>query len=200
LRCRRRPLLLIISRLDLKYPNNSPTKTYEKNRDSSETLPSLRRIPRVDPEIVDHGCLRRGMSLSSSPAVKSGGGGGGGSDSITTRPSRDRRRSERPTSTTTTTTTSSPQKIDVLISVYDLLPRNNLSNFLWTIGAGLLHSGVVVGDREYAFGGHDQLGVTGVYWTRPHLEPPGSTFRTAVWRGCTYRTEKETEVIVKEVR
>jgi hypothetical protein len=129
------------------------------------------------------------MSLSSGPAAKS--------ESLARR-SRDRR-SDRPTSTTTTTTTA-PQKLDVLISVYDLLPRNNLSNFLWTIGAGLLHSGVVVGDKEYAFGGHNQLGVTGVYWTRPHLEPPGSTFRTAVFRGCTYRTEKETEHIVKEVR
>ncbi|KAF1826438.1 DUF862-domain-containing protein [Dissoconium aciculare CBS 342.82] len=90
-------------------------------------------------------------------------------------------------------------KTAVLISVYDLLPPSALSDFLWTIGAGLLHSGVVVGDREYAFGGHHRPGVTGVYWTSPHLEPPGGTFRAAVLRGHTSRTEKETESIIKDV-
>jgi hypothetical protein len=136
------------------------------------------------------------MSLSSSgPAAKSGRGSDPTIAHNDNHQTRDRRRSGRPS----TTASTAPQKIDIFISIYDLLPRNHLSNFLWTVGAGLLHSGVVVGDREYAFGGHNQLGVTGVYWTRPHLEPPGSAFRTAIWRGCTYRTEKETEAIVKEV-
>lgn len=30
----------------------------------------------------------------------------------------------------------------------------------------MLHSGVVVGNKEYAYGGHDKRGLTGVYYTK----------------------------------
>lgn len=63
--------------------------------------------------------------------------------------------------------TLSLQKTQVMINVYDLLPPGRFSTILWTIGASLLHSGVVINGKEYAFGGHDKRGMTGVYWTKP---------------------------------
>ncbi|KAF9766348.1 hypothetical protein IL306_001263 [Fusarium sp. DS 682] len=66
-----------------------------------------------------------------------------------------------------------------------------LSSVLWTIGASLLHSGVVINGREYAYGGHDKRGLTGVYWTKPRTEPPGGTFRCEILHGFTLATEDE---------
>ena len=54
-------------------------------------------------------------------------------------------------------------------------------------------------NREYAFGGHDRPGISGVYWTTPHMEPPGGTFRCELLQGFTLRSEQEIENIVKEV-
>lgn len=92
------------------------------------------------------------------------------------------------------------KKTKVIINVYDLLPPGRLSSFVWTIGCGLLHSGVVINEREYAFGGHDRRGLTGVYWTKPKTEPPGGTFRSEILHGFTYASDEEIEDIVREVR
>ena len=70
---------------------------------------------------------------------------------------------------------------------------------LWVLGSSLLHTGVVIGDREYAYGGHDRHGMSGVYWTRPRLEPPGGTFRCELLQGFTFRTAREIEPIIKDV-
>lgn len=88
---------------------------------------------------------------------------------------------------------------EISINVYDLLPPGSIASFLWHIGNGLLHSGVVVNGKEYAYGGHDRKGVTGVYWTTPGLEPPGGTFRCSVIHGYTTRSEEEIDEIVTEV-
>ncbi|KAK6544344.1 hypothetical protein TWF694_001044 [Orbilia ellipsospora] len=66
----------------------------------------------------------------------------------------------------------------ITINVYDLLPPGKLATVFWTFGVGLLHTGVAINDKEYAFGGHDRKGVSGVYWMKPKQEPPGATFRT----------------------
>ncbi|TID21762.1 SAICAR synthase-like protein [Venturia nashicola] len=73
-----------------------------------------------------------------------------------------------------------------------------LSSILWTIGGSLLHSGVVVGDKEYAYGGHERRNLTGVYHTRPRLEPPGGTFRLEILQGFTVRSDAELEAVIKE--
>lgn len=66
------------------------------------------------------------------------------------------------------------------------------------MGASLLHSGVVINHKEYAFGGHDRRGMTGVYWTKPRLEPPGGTFKCEILHGFTVQPQAEIEAIIRE--
>ncbi|KHN98626.1 UPF0326 protein hag1 [Metarhizium album ARSEF 1941] len=93
--------------------------------------------------------------------------------------------------------TLSLQKTEITIHVYDLLPPGRLSSVLWTVGASLLHSGVVVNGKEYAYGGHDKRDVTGVYWTKPKTEPPGGTFRCEILQGFTLATQDEIDVALR---
>jgi len=109
----------------------------------------------------------------------------------TSRSSRSSRRSHR-------STNSGLTKTSVIINVYDLLPPGRLSSVFWTLGVALLHSGVVINDKEYAFGGHDKPGVTGVYWTKPRTEPPGGTWRCEILHGFTYASPEEIEEIIRE--
>ncbi|KAI1821959.1 PPPDE putative peptidase domain-containing protein [Xylaria intraflava] len=106
--------------------------------------------------------------------------------SSSTRPSRQSHRS-----------TLSLTRTEVIINVYDLLPPGRLSSVLWTVGTSLLHSGVVINGKEYAYGGHDKRGVTGVYWTRPRTETPGETFRTEILQGFTFATQAEIDSIIR---
>lgn len=94
--------------------------------------------------------------------------------------------------------TMSLQKTEVMINVYDLLPPGKFSSILWTIGSSLLHSGVVINGKEYAYGGHDRRGMTGVYWTKPKSEPPGGTFRCEVLQGFTLAPQEEIDAIIKK--
>jgi hypothetical protein len=96
--------------------------------------------------------------------------------------------------------TLSLQRTEVTIHVYDLLPPGKVSTVLWAIGSSLLHSGIVIGDREYAYGGHDRRGLTGVYWTKPGQEPPGGTFKQAVLHGFSFRPAEELDAIIHQVR
>jgi hypothetical protein len=80
----------------------------------------------------------------------------------------------------------------------ELKQPGRFSTILWTIGSSLLHSGVVINDREYAYGGHDKQGMTGVYWTKPKSEPPGGTFRCEILQGFTLSSQAEIDAIVKE--
>ena len=73
-----------------------------------------------------------------------------------------------------------------------------MSSVLWTVGASLLHSGVVVNGREYAYGGHDRPGLTGVYWTKPKTEPPGGTFKCEILHGFTLASEEEIDTALRE--
>ncbi|CAN8099107.1 unnamed protein product [Discula destructiva] len=95
--------------------------------------------------------------------------------------------------------TLSLQKTEIMIHVYDLLPPGRFSSVLWTIGTSLLHTGVVINGREYAYGGHDKRGVTGVYWTRPKTVPPGGTFKAEILHGFTLSPQNEIDEIIHEV-
>jgi hypothetical protein len=52
--------------------------------------------------------------------------------------------------------------------------------------------------KEYAYGGHDQRGMTGVYWTRPKTEPPGGTFKCEILHGFTVAPQNEIDAKIKE--
>jgi deubiquitinase DESI2 len=57
---------------------------------------------------------------------------------------------------------------------------------------------VVIGDKEYAYGGHDKRGMSGIYWTKPRTEPPGGTFRCEILHGFTLSSQPEIDTISKE--
>ena len=95
--------------------------------------------------------------------------------------------------------TLSLQRTEITIHVYDLLPPGKVATVLWAVGSSLLHSGVVVGDREYAYGGHDRRGLTGVYWTKPGQEPPGGTFKQSILHGFSFRPAEELDAIIHQV-
>lgn len=99
----------------------------------------------------------------------------------------------------TSRTSTAVQKTQIIINVYDLLPPGRLSSILWTIGGSLLHSGVVINGKEYAYGGHNKRNTTGVYYTTPRYEPPGGTFRLDVLQGFTFHTQEEIDQVIKEV-
>ncbi|KAI0125473.1 PPPDE putative peptidase domain-containing protein [Xylariales sp. AK1849] len=103
----------------------------------------------------------------------------------------------RPSRTSSHRSTLSLSRTEVIINVYDLLPPGRLSSVLWTIGSSLLHTGVVVNNREYAYGGHDRANTTGVYWTSPRTSPPGGTFRTEILHGFTFATPAEIDTIIR---
>jgi len=69
---------------------------------------------------------------------------------------------------------------------------------LWAVGTSLLHSGIVINKREYAYGGHDKRGITGVYYTRPRLVPPGGTFKCEILHGFTVQPHAEIDAVIKE--
>lgn len=84
-------------------------------------------------------------------------------------------------------------------STTDRTQPGRFSSFLWAIGTSLLHSGVVINGREYAYGGHDKRGVTGVYWTKPKTLPPGGTFKSEILHGFTLSPPSEIDAIIHEV-
>ncbi|KAK3329676.1 PPPDE putative peptidase domain-containing protein [Apodospora peruviana] len=94
--------------------------------------------------------------------------------------------------------TMSLQKTEIIINVYDLLPPGRISSTLWFLGTSLLHSGVVINGKEYAYGGHERRGVTGVYWTKPKTEPPGGTFKCEILHGFTLATQNEIDTIIRD--
>lgn len=56
----------------------------------------------------------------------------------------------------------------------------------------------MINNREYAFGGHDKRNQTGVYWTKPRVEPPGGTFRLSFLQGFTFSPQTEIDQIIRD--
>ncbi|KAF7189807.1 DeSI-like protein sdu1 [Pseudocercospora fuligena] len=115
------------------------------------------------------------------------------------KPSRTRRSTSGSIASSSHTRNVSAQKTEIIINVYDLLPPGRLSSLLWTLGGSLLHSGICISNREYAYGGHPKRNVTGVYYTRPKYLPPGGTFRCSILQGFTFKTPEEISSTIKSV-
>ncbi|KAL8950803.1 MAG: hypothetical protein Q9222_003180 [Ikaeria aurantiellina] len=95
---------------------------------------------------------------------------------------------------------SSIHKTEVSINVYDLLPAGTISSTLWFLGSSILHTGVVVKslDCEFAFGGHTNPSLSGVFCIHPGSCPPGATYRCSILQGFTLRSTKELKQVIKE--
>lgn len=93
-------------------------------------------------------------------------------------------------------------KTEIVINVYDLLPPGCLSGMLWPLGLSMLHTGIVLNDREYAYGAVDAATTegnqTGIFWTRPRLEPPGGSFRCSILQGITFLSPSQIEEALQE--
>lgn len=55
----------------------------------------------------------------------------------------------------------------------------------------------MINGKEYAYGGHEKRGITGVYWTKPRTEPPGGTFKSEILHGFTLATDEEIEATLR---
>jgi len=77
--------------------------------------------------------------------------------------------------------------VEVYINIYDLSHANKYLNY---IGLGAYHTGVVIENREYSFGGHDYDDVTGVFDNEPRCVP-NALFRQTVHMGSTRCSRKE---------
>lgn len=92
------------------------------------------------------------------------------------------------------------RKLPIQLNVYDLLPPSKLSTFMWVTGLSICHSGVVINDEEWAFGGHDVDGVTGVYVTRPRAVPDNAVFRTTIPIGVTLLDDRGIRRALEKLR
>jgi hypothetical protein len=95
----------------------------------------------------------------------------------------------------------------VWIHVYDLVEANA---YLHALGAGMYHTSVEVHGKEWAFGGHDMVGQTGIYAVSASSMPrePGArvgtaeqqyVYRTSLAAGTTDLTERDVERIIQSM-
>ncbi|MCJ1399843.1 hypothetical protein MMC11_003046 [Xylographa trunciseda] len=130
--------------------------------------------------------------------------------SSTTKKTRRPSHHKRPSSVSTSSSldrpalsrTASHPKLPVYINVYDLMPSGTLSNVLWPLGLSLLHTGIVLLEREYAYGAttsnNPSRPQTGIFHTSPLTPPPGGTHRLTHLQGFTYLSAKEIEQLVQD--
>jgi deubiquitinase DESI2 len=82
------------------------------------------------------------------------------------------------------------------------MPPGCIAAGLWPLGLSLLHTGIVLNDREYAYGAADAATTegnqTGIFWTRPRVEPPGGTFRCSILQGITFLSPTQIEEVLQE--
>ncbi|KAK7206328.1 PPPDE putative peptidase domain-containing protein [Myxozyma melibiosi] len=89
---------------------------------------------------------------------------------------------------------------EVIINVYDMLQDIKLAPVLWTLGVGVYHSAVEVDGREYAYGGHEEPGISGVYYSKPQTPLPGNIVcKTHIVHGYTTYTPGEVHAIINDL-
>ncbi|ORY83047.1 PPPDE putative peptidase domain-domain-containing protein [Protomyces lactucae-debilis] len=93
-----------------------------------------------------------------------------------------------------------PCRYPIQVNVYDLMPPSKLSAFLWTTGLSINHSGVVINEVEWAFGGHDVEGITGVYPSRPKEVPENAVYKCTIDVGICLLSLKEIEAKLERIK
>ncbi|KAK9464444.1 PPPDE putative peptidase domain-containing protein [Lipomyces arxii] len=95
---------------------------------------------------------------------------------------------------------SSDRRLDITINVYDMLQDSRLSELVWLFGIGVYHSAVEVDGREYAYGGHDEPGISGVYYSKPLTPLPGGILcRMSISHGYTDYSPAEVQAIINDL-
>ena len=102
---------------------------------------------------------------------------------------------EKTSEIATQRTTATTMRWSVEINVYDL---NDLNEYSYWLGFGVFHSGVVVHDKEWSFGGHE-FASSGCFFCEPGKVPAPAKFRTRVHVGWTKKTSEEVERIVSRL-
>ncbi|KAK8791326.1 hypothetical protein WA171_002273 [Blastocystis sp. BT1] len=79
----------------------------------------------------------------------------------------------------------------VYLNVYDLIEGND---FLYGVGLGILHSGVVVDEREYSYGDEG-----GVFVTHPQ-DVEGVRYRETITIGTTFLSPAQVKDVVRNLK
>eukprot|EP00026_Physarum_polycephalum_P005986 Phypoly_transcript_06025.p1 GENE.Phypoly_transcript_06025~~Phypoly_transcript_06025.p1 ORF type:complete len:282 (+),score=34.46 Phypoly_transcript_06025:853-1698(+) len=85
-------------------------------------------------------------------------------------------------------------KIPVYLNVYDL---HHANTYGYHVGLGAFHTGIEIGDKEFAYGGHE-YNFTGVYESTPRAAL-GAIFRESVLLGETSLTRQEVQNVVTQL-
>ncbi|KAK9247384.1 PPPDE putative peptidase domain-containing protein [Lipomyces tetrasporus] len=92
------------------------------------------------------------------------------------------------------------RRMRVVINVYDLLQDSKLAPLMWTLGIGVYHSAVEIDGREYAYGGHEEHGISGIYYSKPKtLLPGGIVCKTSILHGYTSYSPAEVHAIISDI-
>ncbi|KAK8801053.1 hypothetical protein WA538_003897, partial [Blastocystis sp. DL] len=79
----------------------------------------------------------------------------------------------------------------VELNIYDLIQQNY---FLFDVGLGVLHSGVVVDGKEYSYGGGG-----GIVVSRPR-SVEGAEYRETIFMGTTYLSDKQIRDVIHDLK
>ncbi|KAK9238239.1 PPPDE putative peptidase domain-containing protein [Lipomyces kononenkoae] len=92
------------------------------------------------------------------------------------------------------------RRLSVVINVYDMLQDSKFAPLMWILGIGVYHSAVEIDGREYAYGGHEEPGISGVYSSKSKTPLPGGiTCKTSILHGYTSYSPAEFHAIISDL-
>ncbi|KAK9388792.1 PPPDE putative peptidase domain-containing protein [Lipomyces mesembrius] len=92
------------------------------------------------------------------------------------------------------------RRLSVVINVYDILQDSRFAPLIWILGIGVYHSAVEIDGREYAYGGHEEPGISGVYYSKSKTPLPGGIIcKTSILHGYTSYSQAEVHAIISDL-